>query len=447
LPAGLDAPAGRTERNRFLALYVGMKTRSLLVGLAMSVVMAGALIGSVFGDAPGAPVGKRSFDAALIARGAQLSAIGNCATCHTRRSGKSFAGGLPLATPFGVVYSTNITPDVGTGIGAWTEADFLRAMHDGVDRAGRNLYPAFPYDHFTRVTDDDVGAIYAYIMTRDAVHSLVPANRLMFPMTFRPLLSGWKALYFERGAYRPDPGRSAEWNRGAYLVEGLGHCGACHTPRNALGAERKSDPLGGGDVEGWRASAINASSSAPMPWTIDQLTRYLRQGRDDTHGTAAGPMAPVVHQLSQVPEEDVRAMATYLTTAMAGSAPASGRATAASPDEARLASGAAIFAGTCASCHDEGASSFSSVHTVPLALTTSIHEPDPRNVLHIVLEGIWPEPGEKGAQMPGFEGALTDEQLASLLTYVRAHFVNSPPWPDVSRQARDIIQHKDENER
>jgi mono/diheme cytochrome c family protein len=447
LPAGLEAPAARTERNRFLALYVGMKTRSLLVGLAMSVVMGGVLIGSVFGDAPGAPVGKRSFDAPLIARGAQLSAIGNCATCHTRRGGKSFAGGLPLATPFGAIYSTNITPDVETGIGAWTEADFLRAMHDGVDRAGRNLYPAFPYDHFTRVTDDDVGAIYAYIMTRDAVHSLVPANRLMFPMNFRPLLSGWKALYFERGVYRPDPGRSAKWNRGAYLVEGLGHCGACHTPRNALGAERKSDPLGGGDVEGWRASAINASSSAPMPWTIDQLTRYLRQGRDDTHGTAAGPMAPVVHQLSQVPEEDVRAMATYLTTAMAGSAPASGRATAASPDEARLASGAAIFAGTCASCHDEGASSFSSVHTVPLALTTSIHEPDPRNVLHIVLEGIWPEPGEKGAQMPGFEGALTDEQLASLLTYVRTHFVNSPPWPDVSRQARDIIQHKDENER
>jgi mono/diheme cytochrome c family protein len=424
-----------------------MRIRSLFVGLAISVVMAGALIGSVSGDAPDVPVGKRSFDAALIARGAQLSAIGNCATCHTRQGGKSFAGGLPLATPFGVIYSTNITPDVEAGIGAWTEADFLRAMHDGVDRAGRNLYPAFPYDHFTRVTDDDVGAIYAYIMMRDAVHSRVPANRLMFPMNFRPLLSGWKALYFERGVYRPDPRRSAEWNRGAYLVEGLGHCGACHAPRNALGAETKSDPLGGGDVEGWRASAINASSPAPMPWTIDQLTRYLRQGRDDTHGTAAGPMAPVVHQLSQVPEEDVRAMATYLATAMAGAAPASGRATAASPDEARLASGAAIFGSACASCHDEGATSLSSGRTVPLALTTSIRERDPRNVLHIVLEGIWPEPGEKGALMPGFEGALTDEQLASLLEYLRVHFASSTPWVDISRQARDIIQHKDENER
>ena len=421
-----------------------MKTRSLLVGLAMSVVTAGIFVGSVSGDAPGAPAGKRPFDAALIARGAQLSAIGNCATCHTRRGGKSFAGGLPLKTPFGVIYSTNITPDLETGIGAWTDADFLRAMHDGVDRAGRNLYPAFPFDHFTRVTDEDVGAIYAYIMTRDAVRSAVPANRLTFPMNFRPMLSGWKALYFERGVYRPDPGRSAEWNRGAYLVEGLGHCGACHTPRDSLGAERKSDPFGGGDVEGWRASALNASSPAPTPWTIDQLTRYLREGRDDKHGTAVGPMAPVVHGLAEVPEEDVRAIAAYLMTMLPSAPPVSVRAVTASPDEARLASGAAIFAGACASCHDERASSMSSVRTVPLALTTSIREPDPRNVLHIVLEGIWPEPGEKGELMPGFEGALTDEQLGSLLAYLRVHFANSAPWADVSRHARDITQHKDE---
>ena len=416
-----------------------MKPRVLLVGLAMSVVTAGVLIAPVFGDVPGAAAGKRSFDAALIARGAQLSAIGNCATCHTGPGGKSFAGGLPLKTPFGVIYSTNITPDVDTGIGAWTEADFLRAMHDGVDRTGRNLYPAFPFDHFTRVTDEDVSAIYAYIMTRDAVTSRVPANRLMFPMNIRPLLSGWKTLYFDRGVYRPDPARSAEWNRGAYLVEGLGHCGACHTPRNSAGAETKSDPFGGGEAEGWRASAINASSPAPMPWTVDQLTRYLRQGRDENHGTAAGPMSPVVHGLSEVPEADIRAMATYLTTVMAGAPAGSGRRAALSLDDAQVSSGAAIFAGTCASCRGEGASSLLSVHTVPLALTTSIHEPDPRNVLHIVLEGIWPEPGEKGEQMPGFEGAFTDEQLTSLLAYVRVHFANSPPWVDVSRQARDII--------
>ena len=176
--------------------------------------------------------------------------------------------------------------------------------------------PGFPYDHFARVTDDDVSAIYAFIMTRDPVRATVPANRLAFPMNFRPMLSAWKALYLERGVYRSDPGRSAEWNRGAYLVEGLGHCGACHTPRNAMGAERKDRYLGGGEAEGWHATALNASSPAPVAWTVDQLTRYLRQGWDDEHGHAAGPMSPVVHELADVPEADVRAMATYLLAVM-----------------------------------------------------------------------------------------------------------------------------------
>ena len=437
--------AGRTERNRFLALYVGMKTRSLLVGLAMSVATAGVLIAPVSGDAPGAPAGKRSFDAARIARGAQLSAIGNCATCHTRPGGQSFAGGLSLETPFGIIYSTNITPDVDTGIGAWTDAEFLRAMHEGVDRAGRNLYPAFPYDHFARVTDDDVSAIYAFIMTRDPVRAAVPANRLAFPMNLRPMLSAWKALYLDRGVYRPDPNRSAEWNRGAYLVEGLGHCGACHTPRNAMGAERKDVYLGGGEAEGWHATAINASSPAPVAWTVDQLTRYLRQGWDDEHGHAAGPMSPVVHELAEVPEADVRAMATYLAAIMGTKEATAMQTVAPSPDESRVRSGAAIFVGACAGCHDEGASAISSIRTVPLAQTTSIHAPDPRNVLHVVLEGIWPEPGEKGVLMPGFEGALTEDQLASLLAYLRVHFARSQPWPDISRQVRDIVQHKDRN--
>jgi mono/diheme cytochrome c family protein len=184
-----------------------------------------------------------------------------------------------------------------------------------------------------------------------------------------------------------------------------------------------------------------------MPWTVDQMTRYLRQGRDDAHGTAAGPMAPVVHELAEVPEEDVRAIAVYLTTVMEGAVPASGRRTAASSDTVQVQNGAAIFGGACASCHDEGASPVSSIRTVPLSLTTSVNAPDPRNVLHIVLEGIWPESGEKGALMPGFEGALTDEQLGSLLAYLRVHFADRPPWPDISRQARAIVQDKDEKER
>ena len=414
-----------------------MGTRGLLVGAAICVVLAAGLVAAVSAQAPGVAAAY-PVDAALIARGAQLAAIGNCASCHTRRGGKSFAGGLPLETPFGVIYSTNITPDVETGIGAWTRADFLRAMHEGVDRAGRNLYPAFPYDHFARVTDDDVDAIYAFIMTRDPAKSRVPANRLVAPMNFRPMISVWKSLYFERGVYRPDRGRSAEWNRGAYLVEGLGHCGACHTPRNAMGAEKRDLYLGGGEAEGWYATAINASSPAPTAWTIDQLTRYMRQGWDDAHGHAAGPMSPVVHELADVPEQDVRAMATYLVSVT--------RVTAPSQEDSALRNGAAIFATTCAGCHDEVARNAPSVRTVPLERTTSIHAPDSRNVLHIVLEGIWPEPGEKGVVMPGFEGALTDGQLVSLLDYLRVHFAKRAPWPDIVRQARDITQRKDRSD-
>jgi mono/diheme cytochrome c family protein len=417
----------------------------LIVGAIVLAIGAAVRMTSVSAQVPAVAVSTRPVDAALIARGAQLAAIGNCASCHTRQGGKSFAGGLPLDTPFGVIYSTNITPDVETGIGAWTPADFLRAMHEGVDRAGRNLYPAFPYDHFARVTDDDVDAIYAFIMTRDPARSKVPSNRLVAPMNFRPMVSVWKSLFFERGVYRPDPGRSAEWNRGAYLVEGLGHCGSCHTPRNAMGAEKKDLYLGGGEAEGWYATAVNASSPAPVVWTVDQLTRYLGQGWDDGHGHAAGPMSPVVHELAEVPEEDVRAMATYLQTVMAGAVPASARNVATRPDDSRLRSGAAIFVSTCAGCHDEGPGAISSVRTVPLELTTSIHAPDPRNVLHVVLEGIWPEPGEKGVLMPGFEGALTEEQLDALLAYLRVHFAKSQPWPDVSRQGREIIRRIDRN--
>jgi mono/diheme cytochrome c family protein len=423
-----------------------MKTRRLLVGLAISVGLAGVWVGSVSGDGPAAPVGSRSFDAALIARGAQLSAIGNCATCHTRPGGKSFAGGLPLATPFGVIYSTNITPDVDSGIGAWTEADFLRAMHDGVDRAGRNLYPAFPFDHFTRVTDDDVSAIYAYIITRDAVPSHVPANRLMFPMNIRPLLSAWKALYFERGVYRPDPGHNAEWNRGAYLVEGLGHCGACHTPRNALGAEKSQASFAGGDVDNWHAYAINGQSSAPVPWDAEALFGYLRQGWHPDHGVARGPMAEVVSNLSEVPESDVRAIATYMAgvfgaptaehkrrgdevLAQASSGPAQ-------PANGGTTSGAQLYAAACATCHaTDRAPPFGGIN---LALSTALTSPDARNAANIVLSGIRPTAGERSPIMPGFADSMNDGQIAAVLDYLRTRFGNAPPWTNTADIVRDI---------
>jgi mono/diheme cytochrome c family protein len=433
-----------------------MQARAILLATALlGSLVAGGCADRTLVPASAWPPVRTSFDAALVAKGARLAAIGNCAACHTRPGGKAFAGGLPLSTPFGTIYSTNITPDPDTGLGRWTGEDFLRAMHEGIDRAGRHLYPAFPYDHFTRVTDTDVAAIYAFIMTRDPVPADVPANRLKFPAGFRPGIAAWKALFFDRGVYRPDPSRSPEWNRGAYLAEGLGHCGACHTPRNALGAEEKRRDLDGGEAQGWHASALTLTSPAAVPWTADQLFDYLRGGREAKHGIAAGPMTPVVHNLARVAEDDVRAIAVYVASRMqpegpdaqspgnalfasarpreAGSPSGSKRGTAA------LDEGAGIFAGACAGCHAV-APTAAERQPVALGLTTSINAPDPRNAIHITLEGLWPEPAERGALMPGFAGELTDRQVIALVDYLRARFTDKPAWTDVAERVSEIRQ-------
>src|SRR6266516_6297760 len=211
------------------------------------------------------PPGPLAFDAALVKRGRDLAAIGNCNDCHTVRGGKDFAGGLPVPTPFGIIYSSNITPDPETGIGRWPEAAFRRAMQSGVDRNGAHLYPTFPYDPFTHVSDEDDRALYAYLMTRRPVRAPARDNQLSFPLNQRFVIAGWKLLFLRHGGYQPDGRHSAEWNRGAYLVEGLAHCGSCHTPRNTLGAERASAPFAGCDVDNWHAYAINAQSPAPIP--------------------------------------------------------------------------------------------------------------------------------------------------------------------------------------
>jgi mono/diheme cytochrome c family protein len=431
-----------------------MNARLIVLGTALLGLCAAGSADRAPAGAPSPPSERAASEEALVAKGAQLAAIGNCAVCHTREGGKPFAGGLALATPFGTIYSTNITPDATTGLGGWTGNDFQRAMQEGVDRAGRHLYPAFPYDHFTRVNDADLAALYAFIMTRDPVRAEVPANQLRFPAGFRPAIAAWKALYFEPGMYRPDPEHSAEWNRGAYLAEGLGHCGACHTPRNALGAEVKQQEFDGGEVDGWHASSLTLTSPAPVPWTAEQLFVYLRTGREAQHGIAAGPMVPVVRNLADVAPDDVRAIAVYIAARMTSQgaiapnptdaglaperlAPADGRApanrrSAATPDD-----GATIFAGACGNCH--GAVAPQGQHApVALGLTTSLNAPDPRNAIHITLEGLWPAAGEPGALMPGFAGELTDRQVVALVDYLRTHFTDKPAWIDVPQRVREI---------
>ena len=212
------------------------------------------------------------------------------------------AGGRPLQTPFGTIYSTNITPDVETGIGAWSYPAFERAMREGIHRDGRHLYPAFPYTHFAKTTDADMQALYAYLMAQSPVRAETPSNTLAFPFNLRPLMAGWNALFHKPNVFQPDPTKSATWNRGAYLVEGLGHCGACHSPRNALGAEKANAYLAGGFAEGWEAPALTSLSQAPIPWSEDELYAYLRTGESRFHGVAAGPMAPVVKELAALPD-------------------------------------------------------------------------------------------------------------------------------------------------
>ena len=373
-----------------------------------------------------------AFDSAIVAKGAGLAAIGNCASCHTAEGGRAFAGGRALETPFGTIYSTNITPDPGTGIGRWSEADFRRAMHEGVAPGGRELYPAFPYDHFTRVSDDDVRALYAYLMTREPVRASAPRNALRFPMNLRSLIPAWKLAFFSPGRYRPDPSRDAEWNRGAYLAEGLAHCGACHTPRNALGAERTDRELAGGEAEGWHASALDADSPAPKRWTADALFAYLRTGREMQHGIATGPMADVTHNLADAPQGDVHAIAVYIASRMP-------EPPAQPPREGRAASteGASIFAGACAGCHGTVPPTFSGA-SIALSVTTSLNAPDPRDLTHIIMEGLKPQPGEKGEWMPAFAAELTDAQIVALVDYLRAQYTGRSAWQGVEANVATI---------
>jgi mono/diheme cytochrome c family protein len=416
---------------------------SILSLAAIAAAIAGAVIVWRPAIAAVEPPAPNSFDSALVKRGRDLAAIGNCNDCHTVRGAKDFAGGLAVPTPFGIIYSSNITPDTETGIGRWSEAAFRRAMQSGVDRDGRHLYPTFPYDHFTNVSDDDNRALYAFVMTRTPVRAPARANQLSFPFNQRAVVAGWKLLYLRHGTYQPDATKTAEWNRGAYLVEGLAHCGACHTPRNALGAERTHASFAGGDVDNWHAYAINSRSPAPVPWDADALFQYLRHGWHPDHGVARGPMAEVVSNLSEVPESDVRAIATYMAGVFGAPTPDAKRrgddvlAQAKSqqaPPPTSNTGGAALYAAACATCH--GSDRGPPYGGINLALSSAFSGPDARNAANIVLAGIRPIAGERSPIMPGFADSMSDDQIATLLDHLRTRFGNQP-WTNTSDIVRD----------
>ena len=381
--------------------------------------------------APVAAGNANVYTAEVIEKGRVLAAAGDCIVCHTAPGGVPNAGGRAMDTPFGTVYSTNLTPDMATGIGTWSFSAFQRAMREGVSRDGRHLYPAFPYTAFTQTTDADLTALYAYLMAQPAVASVVPETKLAFPFNLRPLLGMWNALFLTPGPVPAVATQSAAWNRGAYLVNGLGHCGGCHTERGLLGAEREGTAyLGGAVVDGWEAPALTALSRAPVPWTEAELFNYLRHGHSAQHGSASGPMAPVVQQLAQLPEADVRAMATYLASFNPPAAPVTPALSATAvplSDPAHR-----LFTTACGACHHDGSGPQLLGQNIPLALNTNLHSERPDNLLRVVLEGIREPATRELGFMPAYRDALDDTQLAQLAAYLRQRFApGQPAWRDL----------------
>ena len=409
-------------------------------------------------------IASASTEASQVDQGRYLATAGDCVSCHTRPGGVPFAGGLPLTTPFGVIYSANLTPDLATGIGAWSEQQFARAMHEGIAADGRHLYPAFPYTSYTKVTDQDVHAIYAYLRSLNPVTYTPPPNELRFPFSLRALLGGWNLLYLQPGRYASDPARSAEWNRGAYLVQGLGHCGACHTPRNFLGGERTTQALTGGayldeitdeviddrvipmderTVRLWSAANLTQASTGLAAWSAEEIAAYLKSGHNARAG-AFGPMSLVIaNSTSHLSAEDIRAMAVYLKSLPPAAPPEQSQ-----PDAKRRRSGEIVYTTRCGDCHQSTGlgmphdrNADPSKTAPPLAGNPALQAPSPATLVNVLLYGAHEAvpSSESWPKMSGFELSvgLDDEQIAALCTYVRSSWGNhagSVEPADVARQ-------------
>jgi mono/diheme cytochrome c family protein len=415
-----------------------LRTSRIVLWVVLALVVAAAAGFAVLAYQPEMAAVARpdpgSFDKALVERGRVLANYGDCTACHTRPDGPPFAGNFPLKTPFGTIYTSNITPDPETGIGTWSKEAFRRSMKDGVNRKGHHLYPAFPYDQFTKVKDADIDAIYAYLMAAVApVRETTRANDFRFPFNIRPALAVWKALFLDKAPFRPDPSKDAAWNEGGYLVEGLGHCAACHSPRNFMGA-RTTPAYGGGSAEGWYAPPLNKDNLSQQPWTKLELVTYLMDGWQAKHGMAAGPMTPVVDALHKQNEIDVFAIAAYVETLRAGEKPIDQAAVRnaalrlewgnphAPPVPEEFRAGAKVFEARCAQCHRSNGA------TVPLALQTSIHAPVSDSVVQVIRDGIRPPTGALGRSMPAFGSQLSDADIDALVKFLRARFSTQPPW-------------------
>ncbi len=371
-------------------------------------------------------------DSDPLARGKYLTEAADCMACHTTPGGKPFAGGRAFETQFGTLYSPNITPDRETGIGSWSDADFLKAMHEGVAKGGVRLYPAFPYAAYTYLTDEDVLAIKAYLFSQPPVKNNPPVNALNFPFNQRWLMTFWAAMYDPNTRFQPFTDHSPEWNRGAYLAEALGHCGDCHTPRTPLQSLDNRRKFAGGESEGWKAYNLSSDKASGIgTWSQEDLVNYLSTGHSMDRGSAFGPMAEAVHlSFAKMTPSDIKAIAEYVRSVPPVSSPdlPAPKATPAPPDPSQgvamdqNAKGREFFAGACAGCHGwTGANSLVTHST--LVGTRAVNDPTATNVALAVIRGAGPLPASGDiAVMPAFGSAYSDSDIAAVSNYVTARF-------------------------
>lgn len=360
----------------------------------------------------------RNSISATAQRGKYLVRAGDCVVCHTADGGRPFAGGRAIQTPFGTIYSTNITPDPETGIGQWSYKEFYTAMHEGIGRGGKRLYPAFPYPWYTKVNANDVRAIKAYLDTLPAVRQENKPLKLSWPFSVREVMVGWNALNLHEGSFRSDPKKSAQWNRGAYLVEGLGHCGQCHSPKNKIGATKRGDQLEGGYAENWYASDLVGNMRDGLgAWSTQEIVRYLKNGSNTT-ASAGGPMAEVVRDsTTHLTNADLDSIAMYLkdlpnkpTVIEVNSI-----------DQSSVARGKTLYTANCIGCHFASGSGVANAFP-RLKASAAVQARYPDTVLQVIIEGgkvVTTKQQPLPYQMPAFGRRLSDQQIADLATYIR----------------------------
>jgi mono/diheme cytochrome c family protein len=359
-----------------------------------------------------------------IERGKALVVAGDCASCHTADPAKPFAGGKRIDTPFGAVYSPNLTPDRETGIGAWSDQDFHGALRFGIDPDGSRYYPAFPYPNFTKLTRPDILAIRAYLATLEPFANEAPPPRLRFPLNYRVVMRLWNYLFFRPGILEPDQQKGTDWNRGRYLVEGLGHCGVCHTPKNLFGADRRGRAFSGSMVGGWFAPRLDAAERSGLKsWSVDDIAEYLASGRNGK-SHADGPMAEVVvNSTSRMSDGDVHAIAVYLKSLPPGPP----EPAVLPPAETSMKAGQAIYAHACIACHEGDGSGAPRIYP-PLPGNPLLQSADPASTLRIILDGAQsvttPRAPNKGS-MPAYAKELSDQQIADVTNYIRNSWGNA----------------------